>query len=113
MEKYKVIDNLIDTTSLNILQNYFVKEQDEINWCYFQDVVKNESRITKTFANPTHINTKIGDGFVISITDEYSIIDKNILLIIDTIKLNIQSNINRKFLYELRTKVNLNKPQIF
>ena len=113
MEKYKVIDNLIDTTSLNILQNYFVKEQDKLNWCYFEDVVKNESRITKTFANPTHINTKIGDGFVISITDEYSIIDKNILLIIDTIKLNIQSNINRKFLYELRTKVNLNKPQIF
>ena len=113
MEKYKIIDNLIDTTSLNILQNYFIKEQDKLNWYYFEDVVKNEKKITKKIANPAYINTKIGDGFVLSITDEYDIIDKNILSIIHTIKLNIQSITNTKFSYELRTKVNLNKPQIF
>lgn len=113
MKNYKVVDNLIDVPSLIVLQNYFVKEQDKLNWCYFEGVVKNESGITKNYTNPTKINTKIGDGFVISIPDEYVIIDKNVLSIIHNVKSNVESIINRKFSYELRTKVNLNKPQIF
>jgi hypothetical protein len=108
-----IIDNCLDTTSLKVLQNYFVKEQNKLNWCYFEGIVKNENGITKNFTNPSLIDTKIGDGFVISIPDEYITIDKNILSIIYSIKSNVESILNKEFTYELRTKVNLNKPQIF
>ncbi len=55
-----IIDNCLDTTSLKVLQNYFVKEQNKLNWCYFEGIVKNENGITKNFTNPSLIDTKIG-----------------------------------------------------
>lgn len=113
MNKYYIFDDVLDKESVKTLQDYFIKNQNKLEWFYFESVVDLKSDVKKFFTNPTQINTKIGDGFVIPIPNEHVVIDKHILTIINKIQLIAEQKINKKFSYTLRTKVNLTKPQKF
>lgn len=113
MDRYYVFDNILDKDSLIKLQDYFVKNQNNLEWFYFESVVDFKSDVKKFFTNPTEISTKPGDGFVIPIPNEHVVIDKNIVSIIDKIQKIAEVKINKKFSYTLRTKINLTKPQTF
>lgn len=113
MNEYYIFDDILNKDSLTILQEYFVKNQNKLKWFYFETIVTNKSNVKKFFTNPAAIDTKIGDGFVIPIPNEYIKIDKDILSIIDDIIKIVQEKINKKFDYTLRTKINLTTPQIF
>jgi hypothetical protein len=113
MNRYEIHDELIDNTSVKILQDYFIKNQNNLNWFYFESVVNLKSEYRKFFTNPTQLKTKNGDGFVIPIPNEHVILDGNILKIIENITKKVEEKVNKKFQHTLRTKINLTKPQTF
>jgi hypothetical protein len=113
MNKYYIVDELLDKSDVHSLQEYFIKNQNKLNWFYFEAVVNLKSEFRKFFTNPSQLDTKAGDGFVIPIPNDHVVLDDNIVKIIEKIKQKVEETINKKFSYTLRTKINLTKPQTF
>lgn len=111
MKEYSIYDNILNKESLKTLQEYFLKRQDALEWFYLEKIVGSKSE--KFFKSSSSVETKVGSGFVISIPNEHVHIDKKILSIIDEIKSCVEEKTNKKYVYTLRTKINLTKPQTF
>ena len=111
MKEYKVYDDILNKESLKTLQEYFLKGQDELEWFYLEKIVASKGE--RFFKSPSLIETKVGAGFVISIPSENIQIDKKILSIIDEIKSCVEQKTSKKYVYTLRTKINLTKAQTF
>lgn len=112
MKDVIIIDNFLDSVKLDKLKDYFITNQNNLIWYYHNNInYQNLKEEPLILTNPSKVETKKNDGFVIMPNRNETLVSKEIQKLIEQIKEHAVNKLGIKVRNTIRIKINLNKPQ--
>jgi hypothetical protein len=112
MKDVIIIDNFLDDLELDKLKDYFITNQNKLTWYYHDNInYQNLKENPLILTNPSKVETKKNDGFVIVLNRNETPVSKETQRLIEQIREYAINKLGIKVRNTIRIKINLNKPQ--